>query len=100
MKSFTYFITDEKSKAVKIGVSRNLETRLQELQVGNPNPLKIRLALPIEPDFGKEGQGLWTEYAMQQKFAHLHLLGEWYRLTPEVRQFIVEQNARLESGGA
>lgn len=58
--------------AVKIGYSVNPEARVGELQTGNPNTLYL---------IGKVPGTVEDEAALHARYAHLHILGEWFRLT-------------------
>lgn len=64
--------------AVKIGKSRtHPRYRLNGLQTGNPRKLKLL-------GFTKVPNRHEAETALHVKYAGLNLLGEWFRLTPEV----------------
>jgi Meiotically up-regulated gene 113 len=62
---------DERCSIVKLGHARDPEARLRDLQVGNPQPLKV-LAL-------FEGYGHW-EPLLHQAFSAHRLAGEWFDL--------------------
>lgn len=68
-----YFITD--GMYVKIGVSGDIKSRLNQLQTANPLPLKLLLSVEY-------GQGLEIHY--HNKFKHSRVKGEWFRLTPDI----------------
>lgn len=66
-----YFIQSGKSGAVKIGwSSTSAESRLMELQCGNPQ--KLSLVKTIENKTRSD------ECAMHKHFKHLHIRGEWF----------------------
>lgn len=66
-----YFLLDESSKAVKIGRSNNPEVRMDSLQVGNANNLKlVYLIKDIAPSMEKHIHGVCRRY---------HIKGEWFR---------------------
>jgi len=70
-KQSVYIIADDVSKAFKIGRAWHPESRLRELQVGNPNQLRI-------VDVIKNG-GKRLERAMHRTYHKDRLLGEWFR---------------------
>ena len=67
-----YFILDRKSNAVKIGVSQCPESRLRQLQVGNPNKLELIHS--------------YSTHFLEEKTMHLHFSNqqigssEWFWL--------------------
>lgn len=76
-----YFIQDENGN-VKIG--RSLESRLGErlsdLQSGNAQTLTLMGVCPGD---------VRLETSLHRRFKHLHVRGEWFRLTPEIVEQIV-----------
>jgi len=67
--------------AVKIGVSRDPEVRLDELQCGAPGKLVLLAVIP--------GAGT-RERECHRRLTHLHIHGEWFRHTEEVDSLIAE----------
>ena len=74
-----YFIQEQGKKRIKIGSSVNCVSRLNMLQVGSSEELK--LLLEIEGDAN-------TERQLHERFAHLRVRGEWFRARPELLDFI------------
>lgn len=75
-----YFITEVDSKnRIKIGYSKTPSNRLRVLQTGSPEKLAILNVI--------DG-GLDKEKEIHNKFAHLHVNGEWFRNTKELYDFI------------
>lgn len=72
-----YFVTD--GETIKIGYSGSAKVRLKELQSSHPKALTIIRTIPGTTD---------DEGALHRLFAPLHLRGEWFRSTPELREFI------------
>lgn len=66
---FVYFV--KSGHFVKIGTSKNFISRLSELQVGNPEKLKI---------LGRIFGDRTTEKKLHKRFAKHHHRGEWFRL--------------------
>ena len=65
-----YFIQQEVSLLIKIGIARNAWTRMKNLQVGSPERLKML------GSFRGTGQ---TEADLHAEFADLYVAGEWFR---------------------
>ncbi len=65
-----YIIEDKQSKAFKVGIAKNPNARLTELQVGNPHKLTLTEVKP-----GK----LKDEQKLQNTFESSRLNGEWFR---------------------
>ena len=71
----TYFIHDEASGAVKIGIADDVPRRLSALQIGNPNPLTLVGTIPGGPR---------EESKLHRQFATHHRRGEWFSSTPGI----------------
>jgi hypothetical protein len=76
-----YFIQDDHNR-VKIGYSRNPRARLDGLQTGHAD--KLRLVRSIE---GTEA----TERFLHTQFAHLRLQGEWFTFCQEMLEVEIEE---------
>lgn len=79
-----YFIRS--GRFVKIGYTKHsMKRRLEDLQIGNP----VRLVVlgMIEGDRK-------AERAVHDRFIALHVQGEWFTLTDEVRAFIAANTGR------
>jgi hypothetical protein len=77
-----YFIRD--GDAVKIGYAINPRSRLTTLRTGNSRPISI---------LGVMDGSLDDEHRLHQRFTSEHIRGEWFKLTPQIIQFI-EENCR------
>jgi len=78
-----YFILDEKSNAVKIGHTKGpIVDRIVEIQVGNPNELRIIAVIPEWSSIKHR------EKRLHRKFKDLNTRGEWFRYEDEIRSFI------------
>lgn len=64
---------------IKIGWSKQVGTRIAQLQTGNPDPIKLLGTVP--GGRAKEGQ-------IQRQFAHARVHGEWFEATPDLLEFI------------
>lgn len=70
-----YFILDESSGFLKIGMANDPASRLALLQVGNPNRLELVGTLP---------GGRREELELHRRFAVFRGLGEWFRAEPDL----------------
>jgi hypothetical protein len=79
-----YFIQARMFGHVKIGMSDDATKRIRDLQVGSPDELVIRgVFQTTDPEA--------FERMFHDRFAHLHIRGEWFRNAPELEA--VMQNA-------
>jgi hypothetical protein len=76
---YIYFIRAGRTDNVKIGVSRNVKTRLRELQTGNSEPLSVDHVIPYASAY----KAYAVEAALHEQFASRRLVGEWFLFTPE-----------------
>lgn len=77
---YVYFIQD--GDVIKIGRAVHPMERLQNLQTGHSNPLRLIAAIPTHASL---------EAAIHQRFAHLRSSnGEWFHLGPDL-EFFIEQ---------
>ena len=74
---YVYFVSSGRGKRapIKIGVSKNVDKRVDELQTGNPNKLYI-LSI-IECTTVKRAYNL--EGYLHHKLKRFRLVGEWFR---------------------
>jgi hypothetical protein len=80
MRNSLYFIADQRRRYVKIGISRDPERRLHDLQAGSPIPLHIVLVIP--------GNGKAEEEALHQYFAKHWSHREWFKFAPEIADLV------------
>lgn len=85
--SFIYFISYE-GGPIKIGVAKNPESRLRELQTGCPFPLRVLGTMPGT---------ISLERQLHIKFDHLRLGGEWFSRDREILNFIDIEKERQSS---
>lgn len=77
-----YFILCQATGRVKCGVANEPRTRIVNLQVGSPTPLK--LIAEIDGDDAKE-------QLIHQRLDRWHIHGEWFHFVPEVCEIIVDE---------
>lgn len=76
---YIYFILDVENVAVKIGISSNVKSRLNQLQTGTINTLEL-----LHCYLGDEEE----EKRLHRFFSKNHLRGEWFSFGPEISSFI------------
>jgi Meiotically Up-regulated Gene 113 (MUG113) protein len=69
---------------IKIGVAKNVDARIGQLQMGCPLPLELIAAVPGKP---------MEEKKLHAKFRHLRSTGEWFRAEKPLLDFIAERTA-------
>lgn len=75
-----YFIVNKDFTKCKIGESQDVDKRLKQHQTGNPDKLVIyRVLQNIPVSFEKE---------IHERFSHLRLEGEWFKMTEELKNYI------------
>ena len=74
-----YFITQQNHKFVKIGYTRDIDTRLSSLQVGNPYKLDVYAVIK-----GDSFQEWW----FQKKFQAHRIRGEWFIFHDDIRKAV------------
>jgi hypothetical protein len=88
---FFYFV--EVHGHIKIGIATKWKKRLSALQVSSPFQIKRLLVLDAYRGFERE---------LHEKFAEFHVRGEWFKDSPEIREFIAKsaQSSLAVVGGA
>jgi len=82
-----YFVRCGRTEFVKIGSAANVLKRIELLQIGCPYRL-VLLAV-------REG-GELEEKRLHTVFAAERHSGEWFKITPRLRQFVLEQTPASE----
>lgn len=78
--SYVYFLFDRETDQIKIGYSDNVERRKQQIESKLGRPLFF-LAVT---DGGRP-----LEQKLHGAFAHLRGEGKWFKLAPELEQFVL-----------
>jgi predicted GIY-YIG superfamily endonuclease len=81
---FVYFISNEDSNAIKIGIARNVQKRMMSLQTSSPAKLKLMKSLQV--DGSEEAQK--QERLLHQQFSAIRLNGEWFKADTVLLEFI------------
>lgn len=82
-EGFIYFI--QGGDLVKIGFAVDPTGRLQELQMGNPNPLKLLCAFP-----GNRSH----EKLYHAHFENERVRGEWFKISTNLQNFVVDKEVQ------
>ena len=72
-----YFIQSENGGNIKIGVSRDVESRLKQLQTSNSEKLKVTNVIP---------GGFEKEKELHEKFKSINIEGEWFKATQKLAE--------------
>jgi len=76
-----YFIATHDDRYVKIGTTTRIVSRLSQIQTSHPEDVRL---LGITQG-SRNREKVWHD-----RWSHLHTRGEWYRLTPELRDAIAD----------
>jgi len=78
-KSSIYFIELLGSEVIKIGFSRDPESRLRQMQTSNPH--ELRMLKVISGGYEKEAE-------IHEKFSKNRVRGEWFKASKKLRKYI------------
>lgn len=81
---FVYFISNEDSNAIKIGLAKNVSKRLMALQTSSPAKLKLIKAVQVESV--KAAKAL--EESLHKQFCEMRLAGEWFKSEAQLLEYI------------
>lgn len=88
--SFMVYFVEDQSRRVKIGyTAKQVDRRIQSLQIGNPERLTLLGVMPGGPI---------VESSVHRKFAHCHIRGEWYHMNEEISEYIQAINEKSRCG--
>lgn len=76
---FIYFIQGKSGGPIKIGITKDISSRLKSLQTGHPDELVLLAELPGSAE---------VEIAVHQMFSDCRLRGEWFTPTDKLLVFI------------
>lgn len=74
---FTYFVLHPEGRRVKIGMTGNVPKRVRNLSLGGGYDMRLLLTL----DGNREAE-------FHAKFAKSRIIGEWFHVTPEMREWL------------
>lgn len=79
IKECVYLIQSGDNGPIKIGFTRNLKSRLLNIQTGHPYKLKVLLTLDANIE---------TEHDLHVKFSRYRITNEWYEPVAELTEYI------------
>ncbi len=90
---YIYFIRAGKLKKdpIKIGLAKNIEKRLADLQVANPYQLQLIMAFPTNSRKHAE----MVEKRLHRYFKHKHIRGEWFLGDIDINKCL-KKNQKIE----
>lgn len=89
-KGYVYFIGEPRGRRVKIGFSKNPWSRLAALRIANPKLVIIATERGERSD----------ELSRQKQFAASKEAGEWYLISPELRNYMRQLDTYRNSGSS
>ena len=75
MKSYVYAILDPENNCLKVGKANDVTQRISDLQVGNPNELKLIATISCL----SENHAFAVESELHRKYSNLYVRGEWFK---------------------
>lgn len=86
-----YLIKSLNEGVYKIGVSKNPNKRLKEVQTGNPSPVEILHLYETENAYK-------VEKSLHNRYSHLNTHGEWFELSINEELSFMETCSKIEEG--
>lgn len=87
-----YVISDEDASFTKIGVARNVLTRLASLQTGNPRKLFVYRSFDFDDYAVAKRVELWSHEIAGRKFSRVS--GEWFKCSPSGAHIAVDEASK------
>jgi len=88
-KKYTYLIKDNENGLYKIGVAKNPQKRLKELQTGNPFELFI-----VDTYLTEYSNKI--EKTLHRKYSYLKKEGEWFNLSIQEEVSFIDDCKKIE----
>jgi hypothetical protein len=77
-----YIIRCGDTQLFKIGISKNSNNRIKQLQTGNPNKLKLLFDFKINDKYNVSASQIEsTIHHFIKEYNNKHVLNEWFKLT-------------------
>ena len=86
---YIYLIQSLEEGYYKIGVSKNPQRRIKELQTGNSSPLK--LVETYQSEYADK-----IERTLQRRYSHLNKEGEWFDMSIQEEVMFVKNCKAIE----
>lgn len=81
---YVYFILNYDSEAIKIGMAKNVERRLDNLQTSSPSTLKLLSKIQAK----SVNKARELEQSLHRKFDKYRIRGEWFKASVELLDYI------------
>jgi len=78
-RTLIYFIQQQPDGPIKVGLSKDPWSRCEQLQIGNPAPIKV---------IGVAWGGADLEADIHRSFSHLKIRGEWFKPSDKLHELI------------
>jgi hypothetical protein len=95
---YIYLLQSGETTCYKIGVSKNINSRIKELQSGNPYPIKLVACADLSREDFREGAYWMIEQSFHGMLRDARLSGEWFDLTSRDVEIIKESYSVIETG--
>jgi len=92
--SYVYFILDPINSCVKIGKSNDVKSRIRDLQIGNPNELKLLATVSCHD----ESAAFKFESKLHANYSHLYMRGEWFKYEDSLEKYVLETFESFSKG--
>ena len=86
---YVYFVFNRDSKAIKIGIAKNIRRRLASLQTSSP--AELELLCSVKNKTTKAARKL--EQELHQKFDRFRIRGEWFKAETELLDYIAQNTS-------
>ena len=81
---YVYFILNYDSKAVKIGIAKNVQRRIDSIQTSSPSELELLGKIKAKSD----SKARELEKSLHKTFDKYHIRGEWFKANVELLNYI------------
>jgi predicted GIY-YIG superfamily endonuclease len=93
-RHYVYFVQSGRRGAIKIGYARDVDKRVNELQIGNPFKLRVVALMPCESlDHAK-----YVETKLHKRFKSHKIRGEWFKNSINFNKAVDENNPIMVTG--
>ena len=86
---YVYLIQSLENSHYKIGISKNPQRRIKELQTGNSS--ELRLVETYQSEYAEK-----IERTLQRRYSHIHKEGEWFDMSISNEVSFVAECRKIE----
>jgi hypothetical protein len=86
---YIYLIQSQEEGYYKIGISKNPQKRIKQLQTGNSSPLK--LIETYKTEYAEKIEG-----TLHRRYSHYHKTGEWFDMSVAEEASFLRECKKLE----